>query len=210
MKKNNTHFEHSHMKKHLDDSISNVGGDEDYNVDGDDSNIDGDDFSNARGGGGGGRGGFGGRGGGGFRSGGFRSGGFRSGGFRSGSFRSGGGFRRGGVGFRHGGGGRGWGRRGGYYGNLWGWGWGYYPFLVYPAYDYYYDVLNPRHIKITPKGLKYLSLNPTTNIYTYYLNAIKDGSLFDETDLYGRLNLGQDYNEVVGWLYGNKLIEFVN
>lgn len=54
MKKNNTHFEHSHMRKHLDDSLSNVGGDEDLNVDGDDSGIDGDDFSNARGG----RGGF--------------------------------------------------------------------------------------------------------------------------------------------------------
>ncbi len=180
--KNNTHFEHGHLGKHLDDSLSH-------------SHIDGD-FSNARGGGGGGRGG-----------GGFRGGRGGGGGFRGGR---GGGFRRGGVGFRRGAVGRGWGRRGGYYGGLYGWGWGYYPFLVLPAYDYSYDILNPRHIRITEKGSKYLSLNPTQNIYTYYLSALRNGSLQDETDLYGRLNLGEDYNKVVGWLYGNKLIDFVS
>jgi len=46
MKNNNTHFEPS-LSKHLDESISNVGGDDDLNIDGD-SNIEGD-YSNARG-----------------------------------------------------------------------------------------------------------------------------------------------------------------
>ena len=165
----NTHFEHTNLSKHLDES-----------------------FSEARGG----RGGGGHRGGGGFRGG------------RGGGFARRGGFSRGGF-ARRGGGGRSF-RHGGYYGGLYGWGWGYYPFSILPVYDYYYDVVNPKRISITPKGLKYLSLNPKTNIYTYYLNAIKDGSVYNEPALYSTLNLGDDYNTVVGWLYGNKLINFAN
>jgi hypothetical protein len=97
---------------------------------------------------------------------------------------------------------RGGGRRGGYY------GWGVYPYAVLPAYAYYYNVGNPNRIKITDKGLKYLALNPQQNIYTYFLSAVASGLIYDERNLYNTLKLGQDYNDVAGWLYGNKLITF--
>lgn len=100
------------------------------------------------------------------------------------------------------------GRTGGVYGRRYGWGWGVYPYAVLPAYAYYYNVGNPNRIKITDKGLKYLALNPQTNIYTYFLSAIASGLIYDERNLYNTLKLGQDYNDVAGWLYGNKLITF--
>lgn len=100
------------------------------------------------------------------------------------------------------------GRTGGVYGRRYGWGWGVYPFAVLPAYAYYYNVGSPNRIKITPKGLKYLQLNPETNIYTYFLSAVASGLIYDERNLYNTLKLGEDYNDVAGWLYGNKLITF--
>ncbi len=100
------------------------------------------------------------------------------------------------------------GRTGGLYGRRYGWGWGVYPFAVLPAYAYYYNVGSPNRIKITDKGLKYLQLNPETNIYTYFLSAIASGLIYDERNLFNTLKLGDDYNDVAGWLYGNKLITF--
>jgi len=95
------------------------------------------------------------------------------------------------------------GGRRGYY------GFGVYPYAILPAYAYYYNVGNPNRIKITDKGLKYLALNPQQNIYTYYLSAVASGLIYDERNLFNTLKLGEDYNDVVGWLYGNKLITFV-
>ena len=200
MKKvNNNHFEPS-LSKYLDDSISNVGGDEDYNVDGDDSNIDGDDYSNARGGGGGGR-----RGGGG--------GGMRMGGGGRVARLGGGGSvpRLGGGGIarsvspvtRH----TNYVRRNynRYYGG--GWGWGAYPIGVYPPVAYYYDVENPKTIKITKKGLKYLKKHPK-GVNGYFLNAIKDGNSYNETKLKESLQVA-DFERLMSWMHGNKFIDFI-
>jgi hypothetical protein len=155
----NTKIEFENLGKHLDESLSNFGGE-------DDSNIDGDDYSNARGGGGGGR-----RGGGGGRMGGGGGGGRRFGG--------------GGAVARH----RNYVRRnyyGGGYG--WGWGGYPYGVGIYPPIAYYYDAENPKTIKVTKAGLEYLKKNPK-GVNGYFLTAIKDGNTHNEATLKDSLQL---------------------
>lgn len=80
------------------------------------------------------------------------------------------------------------------------------PYAVTPV-AYFYDVQHPKRIVITKKGLEYIKKH-NKGAYPYFLSAIKSGNVYDEGTLKNSLKLG-DWNRVVGWLYGNKLIDFV-
>lgn len=80
------------------------------------------------------------------------------------------------------------------------------PYAVTPV-AYFYDVQHPKRIVITKKGLEYIKKH-NKGAYPYFLSAIKTGNVYDEGTLKNSLKLG-DWNRIVGWLYGNKLIDFV-
>lgn len=84
-----------------------------------------------------------------------------------------------------------------------------YPYAVgvYPPVAYYFDVENPKRIRITKKGLQYIR-KKSKGVYPYFLSAIKNGMVYDEITLKNSLKLA-DWNRIIGWLYGNKLIDFV-
>jgi len=81
-----------------------------------------------------------------------------------------------------------------------------YPVAVAPVV-YYYDVQRPKRITITQKGLRYLSKH-SKGEHVFLLGNIKNGLVYDETLLKNSLKIA-DFNRVVGWLYGNRMIKFV-
>lgn len=78
---------------------------------------------------------------------------------------------------------------------------------VYPPVVYYFDVENPKRIRITKKGLQYIR-KKSKGVYPYFLSSIKNGMVYNEVTLKNSLKLA-DWNRIIGWLYGNKLIDFV-
>jgi hypothetical protein len=81
------------------------------------------------------------------------------------------------------------------------------PYAVYPPPIYYFDVEHPKRIVITNKGLGYIRKH-NKGAFPIFLSAIKNGLIYNEITLKNSLKIA-DWNRVVGWLYGNKMIDFV-
>lgn len=83
-----------------------------------------------------------------------------------------------------------------------------YPVVVNPVpVVYLYDAAHPKKIKITDKGLNYLKKH-NKGAYALLLSTIRTGLVYDEGNLRNSLKFG-DWNRVISFLYGNKLIDFV-